>query len=178
MQPVVIVLPGYLDSGPEHWQTLWCNAHPEYVRIQGLDWLHPHADDWIGALDAAVRDRKQSTVIVAHSLGVLTTAMWGQIARPGVVGALLVTPPDSEAPIFPDEIVGYQPMPRGRLAFPSTLVASHNDPWMSFDRAADFARAWGSTLVDAGMVGHLNVDSGFGPWNAGELLLAGVREGA
>jgi predicted alpha/beta hydrolase family esterase len=35
-----------------------------------------------------------------------------------------------------------------------------------------FAAAWGATLIDAGDAGHLNPDSGHGPWPEGLLLFA------
>jgi len=42
---------------------------------------------------------------------------------------------------------------------------------MTLDTAEDLARALGSRFVNAGHVGHINVDSGHGPWPQGEALL-------
>jgi predicted alpha/beta hydrolase family esterase len=42
---------------------------------------------------------------------------------------------------------------------------------MAFGAAADWARAWGSQLVDIGDAGHINVDSGHGRWPLGRLLV-------
>jgi hypothetical protein len=51
------------------------------------------------------------------------------------------------------------------------MVASQTDPYLSFERAGELARAWGSALVDAGDAGHLNTVAGYGPWPAGERIL-------
>lgn len=66
-------------------------------------------------------------------------------------------------------------MPSARLPFRSVLVASRNDPWMRGERAVAMAEAWGSVLVDAGEVEHLNTAAGFGPWPAGERLVADLH---
>ena len=39
----------------------------------------------------------------------------------------------------------------------------------SLERARDMAQSWGSELVEAGDAGHINVDSGHGPWPDGLL---------
>lgn len=168
----VVVLPGYEDSDPGHWQTLWCEAHPEYRRIRGLDWWQPRHDAWVEAVGRAISEVPGPVVVAAHSLGSVTVASLGADGPPpNLHAALLVTPCDSEQPDFPDAIQGFAPMPTARLPFRTILVASRTDPWMTFERAQHFADAWGSELVDAGMVGHLNVAAGFGPWPEGERLL-------
>ncbi|HUF07637.1 MAG TPA: alpha/beta hydrolase [Candidatus Binatia bacterium] len=76
---------------------------------------------------------------------------------------------------LPGAIRGFAPMPSARLPFRSVLVASRNDPWMRGERAVAMAEAWGSVLVDAGEVEHLNTAAGFGPWPAGERLVADLH---
>jgi predicted alpha/beta hydrolase family esterase len=46
-------------------------------------------------------------------------------------------------------------------------VAPADDLHCSLDRAKEFAEAWGSKLIEAGNVGHLNTASGHGPWPEG-----------
>ena len=62
-------------------------------------------------------------------------------------------------------------MPRGRLPFPSIVVASTNDEYVSVARAREFAEWWGSELVLIGDAGHINGASGYGPWPEGEAML-------
>jgi predicted alpha/beta hydrolase family esterase len=62
-------------------------------------------------------------------------------------------------------------MPVARLPIETIVVASRNDPWVSMERARFFAQSWGSELVDAGDVGHLNSGYGLGDWPEGWRLL-------
>eukprot|EP01035_Chromulina_nebulosa_P068504 gene68504-93870_t len=55
-------------------------------------------------------------------------------------------------------------MPRRPLPFPTTVVASRTDPYVTFERAEAFAADWGSRLVDLGDAGHINILSGHGLW--------------
>lgn len=52
-------------------------------------------------------------------------------------------------------------------------MTSRTDPYTAYERAADFAAAWGADLVDAGESGHLNAESGHGPWPEGLMRFAG-----
>ena len=49
--PRVLILPGYQNSGPEHWQSLWERRHPEYRRVQQRGWERPRWTDWVTGLD-------------------------------------------------------------------------------------------------------------------------------
>jgi predicted alpha/beta hydrolase family esterase len=125
----------------------------------------------VAALERAVAEVGPDTILAAHSLGCLQVAHWAQGTRRSVRGALLVAPPDPESPSFPDVIQGFRPLPRGRLPFPSVLVASHDDPYGSFAFGSKLAADWGSALVDAGCCGHINAASGLGDWAFGQQCL-------
>jgi predicted alpha/beta hydrolase family esterase len=66
-------------------------------------------------------------------------------------------------------------MPLSRFGFPSVVVASSNDPYVTLSRAREYAQAWGSRLVDIGDAGHINGESGLGDWPEGWALLTGLR---
>ena len=66
----------------------------------------------------------------------------------------------------------FGPYLREPLPFPSIVIASRNDPFCAFEVAEDIAGAWGSLFIDAGETGHLNADSGFGPWPEGSMTFA------
>ena len=57
------------------------------------------------------------------------------------------------------------------LPFRSIVVASHDDPYSTMAEFAAYAQGWGSELVDAGAVGHLDGKTGFGPWPAAAELI-------
>jgi predicted alpha/beta hydrolase family esterase len=88
-----------------------------------------------------------------------------------VRGALLVAPSDVESPRYPKGTEGFSPMPLSRLPFASIVVSSSDDEYVTPARAAAFARAWGSRLVEAGALGHINSDSKLGMWPLGSKLL-------
>jgi predicted alpha/beta hydrolase family esterase len=58
-----------------------------------------------------------------------------------------------------------------RLPFPSVVVASTDDEYAHIERSRAFAAAWGSKLIEIGDAGHINADTGFGPWPEGERML-------
>jgi len=175
MSVPVLIVPGWGDSGPEHWQTLWERANPDFRRVIQGDWLYPVCAEWVETLTRAVRAVGRPVLLVAHSLGCLAIAHAVRAGALPIHAALLVAPPDVEHPEFPPVSEGFAPIPRGPLPFPSIVVASRNDQFADFERTRVLAAAWGSRLVDAGTSGHLNTDAGFGPWTAGEALLAELR---
>jgi predicted alpha/beta hydrolase family esterase len=167
----VLLLPGLFDSGPEHWQTLWMRGRPGFRRVEQADWERPRLEDWVANLDAAVAAAGPRALLVAHSAACALVARWAERGGRSVRGALLVGPSDTEAPSFPPGPTGFQPVPLGRLPFPSTVVASEDDPYVAPARARLFAERWGSALVSAGRAGHLNSASGLGEWPRGLALL-------
>lgn len=171
-ETTVILVPGLGDSGPDHWQSRWGHAHPAYRRVRQRNWHQPEVAAWVDALDREIRQAPSPVILVGHSLGCITIAEWAQRAWADIRGALLVAPADvDQRPFF--ETTPLRPLP-----FPSVLVASDDDPYLTLDRARLFAQHWGSRLVNLGQVGHINVESGFGPWPEGETLLAELRAGA
>jgi predicted alpha/beta hydrolase family esterase len=122
---------------------------------------------------AAAIEGAPGSILIGHSLGCALIAHLAAL-RPGlqVAGALLVAPADADrAGGISPQVGEFAPMPRERLPFPSVVVASTNDPYMTMGRARVLAWAWSSRLVDVGPCGHINVPSGFGPWPFGEKLL-------
>jgi len=174
MRPILIV-PGYTNSGPGHWQSLWEAAMPTARRVQMPSWEHPRRIEWAAALDEAIAragDTGETPLLVAHSLGCLAVVHWALDGGQPVHGALLVAPPDVERPDTLEILRDFAPIPRFGLPFPSRVVASSDDPYVSIDRARAFAEAWGSDFTDLGPRGHVNTASGFGEWPRGEALLA------
>lgn len=178
--PAVLVLPGYGDSGPDHWQSRWEAADARLRRVRQHDWLEPRVDDWLATLDREVSACATPPVLVAHSLGCALVAHWVWRSGRGVRGALLVAPVDVDAVAdVLSAVESFRPVPLVRLPFPSIVVASDDDVYTTRARAETFARAWGSRFVGMGRAGHINGESGYGEWPEGRALLAElVRGGA
>ena len=168
----VLILPGYDNSGPEHWQSLWERAHPDYRRVPQRSWTDPVCGEWVAALDEAIGAAGAPPVLVAHSLGCLAVAHLALRHPRPIHGALLVAPPNVDDPAFPPIVTGFSPIPRARLPFPSIVVVGDDDWYVATDDARELARAWGSRFVVVEKGGHLNPDAGFGAWPEGERLLA------
>lgn len=170
--PQVLLLPGWQNSGPEHWQSRWERLHG-HRRVEQHDWLTPRRGDWLARLDEVVIDSPGPVLLVAHSLGCILTAAWARFSRhtDRVRGALLVAPGDVEQADLAAQLPGWAPVLREPLPFPSVLLASRDDPYCRFERAQGFARDWCSTCLDMGACGHLNAESGLGDWPEGLALI-------
>lgn len=173
----MLTVPGYTGSGPQHWQSLWEARIPGARRVQQRDWDRPELIEWVAALDAEIAAAAAPPLLVAHSLGCLAVVHWAARHPRPVAGALLVAPADAEAADALAPLRGFAPIPRAPLPFPSILVASDDDPFLAPGRARELAAAWGSRLAGAGAAGHLNTVAGYGPWPAGEALLAELAGG-
>ncbi len=150
-QPTILILPGWQDSGSEHWQNIWLKRYPNAVKVVQTDWMNPKKEEWVKILNEYIeKNSNKDVILVGHSLACATIAHWSHeyflktSAR--IKGALLVCPSDMDAPNFPKEISGFFPMPLENLKFSTIVVASDNDPWVSIDRAKYFAQRWGGNL--------------------------------
>ena len=74
MNTKVLILPGWHNSGPAHWQSLWEQQHG-YTRVEQHSWDAPLRGDWMAQLEEAVLAH-EDTVLVAHSLGCVLVAAW------------------------------------------------------------------------------------------------------
>ena len=175
--PQTLILPGWQNSGPAHWQSRWEAAYG-YQRVEQHDWLRPLRGDWIARLEDVVLACEQPVVLVAHSLGCLLVAAWASHSRNThrVQAALLVAPGDAEQASLRPVLASWSPIALQRLPFNSLLVGSHNDPYCTLARAQEMAAAWGAEFQDYGERGHINADSGLGDWPEGHAWLKTLQE--
>ncbi|QHE86760.1 RBBP9/YdeN family alpha/beta hydrolase [Hydrogenophaga sp. BPS33] len=166
--PTVIVLPGWRNSGPGHWQTLWADSLPSVLRVEQDDWVAPVRQAWVSRLSETIEQVSGPVIVVAHSLGCITTTHLPTELAQRIQGALLVAPADPERR---GVLADFAPVPYQRLPYRSILVASANDPYCPVRTAGAYARAWGSEFVRLNDAGHINVDSGHGHWPLGLALL-------
>ena len=161
----VLTLPGWLDSGPTHWQSRWEALHG-FERVQQSDWVWPRRGDWLARLEECLLAEETPAVLVAHSLGCHLVAAWAAHSQhtARVQAALLVAPPDTARADMPPQLAPWRQIVRQRLPFPALVVHSEDDPFCAPDRAREMAADWGAQLHSLGPRGHINADSGLGDW--------------
>ena len=167
----IIILPGIGGSDKDHWQTHWQAEDAAFTRFEPDSWDAPDLADWMRALDAAVIASDVPPVLVAHSLACLLVAHWQAASSLAVAGAMLVAVPDARGAAFPLEAASFADPPVSRFRFPSVIIASGNDPYGTADYSRMRASQWGSWLIDAGELGHINAGSGLGAWPEGRAML-------
>ena len=171
-----VVIPGWHGSGPEHWQT-WLEgelaaAGRETRRPAFPDVDAPDLADWLAALRAALADLPAGGYdVVAHSLGAV---LWlhhvtGAGDSPVAARVLLVAPPSSRTEIPGAEEFFPPPMDIDTVrhgAEGTVLVGTDDDPYLPEGIADAYGRPLkiATTIVRGG--GHLNPESGYGPWPA------------
>ena len=139
--PALVIVPGWRNSGPGHWQSLWAERLDGAVRVVMADddWQRPKRSVWVKAIGQAILAQTGPVVVAAHSLGCIATTHLPPEVAHRILGAL--------------------------------LVASTNDPFCPIRTAGAYARSWGSEVVRLQNAGHINLESGHGEWPLGLALL-------
>jgi len=162
-----LLLPGLDGSPAPHWQHWWAQSDPTARIVEQGSWSRPCPDLWLTEIAGALLQHP-GAVLVGHSLGAVAAVklltQWPQLR---VSAVLLVAPAETTRD---PRLCGFGDLPERPLPVAATVVASRDDPWMSFPRATGLARAWGAELVDMGRAGHINAEAGFGPWPDGKRL--------
>jgi uncharacterized protein len=172
----ILVVPGQHISDADHWQSRWVAKLSTARRVEHDNWDRPDIASWTARIAEAVAQAEKPVVLVAHSLAVPIIAHAAEQFPAGKVRGGFLVAPVSEAAVtrFINAIdPAFAPFPFNPLPFPSVLVGSRNDDHCTYETAADYANAWGSTLIDAGESGHINSQSGHGPWPEGLMSFAG-----
>ena len=172
----VLLLPGWQNSGPGHWQTRWEALHGD-VRVEQDDWMWPRRGDWMACLEEAVcAPDPRPVLLAAHSLGCHLVSAWAGHSQhtAHARGALLVAPPDLDRDDLPPQLANWRSAVRRPLPFAATVVGSDDDPYAAVDRTAAMASAWGARCLSAGPRGHLNAASGLGDWPEARAWLAAL----
>jgi predicted alpha/beta hydrolase family esterase len=166
--PTIVIVPGWRDSGPGHWQSLWADYFRATVRVKQDDWHSPVREAWVTAITRTILEQDGPVVVVAHSLGSIAVTHLPPEAVQRIQGAMLVAPADPERRAV---MADFAPVPCQKLPYHSILVASGNDPYCPVRLAGAYARGWGSEFVRLPDAGHINVESGHGNWPLGVALL-------
>lgn len=177
----ILILPGLGGSGPDHWQSRWESKLSTARRVEQDDWLDPSRDAWVANILREIGLSSRPVALVGHSLGALAGAQAIAEARKSGLGgriatAFLAAPPNLETAALPRQIdpAFMEKAPREALDVPGVIVASRNDAYADYPFAEKLAASWGLDLADAGDAGHINAESGHGPWPEGLMRLAGL----
>ncbi len=174
-QSDLVLVPGYKGASEGHWQSRWEAKFGSARSIRQQDWLKPDPGEWEKALIEQIGEPRGPLVLACHSIGchvainALTKMTEGQLAH--LRGLFLVAPPDVEnESLRPKQLLAFGPYRRDPLPVPSVVIASQTDPFCSMEVAKQMAASWGSLFMNGGENGHLNEESGHGPWPEGLLV--------
>jgi hypothetical protein len=175
----VLILHGYEGNDPAHWQT-WLARR---LRDDGHDVAYPDLpapfepdlEAWLTALAPL---RTDGDVVVCHSLACL---LWlhhrSRGGRPAE-RVLLVAPPGPGAATDVPALAGFYPVPLDpALADGARLVHSDNDPYCPEGAGDVYAKPLGIEADLLPGAGHINADSGFGPWTEAMAWCQGAKNG-
>lgn len=173
MKRSFLILYGLGGSGPDHWQSWLARglaARGEAVHYPSLpNPDHPDKDQWLNALaqsmDAIPAD--EELTVVAHSLACI---LWFHYAAQGVQRkaehVFLVAPPSVHTKL--DEVASFFPVP-ARLeevrnaAVQTLFIQSSNDPYCTLEDSLVY-QGIGVPHLTLPDMGHINIASGYGPW--------------
>ncbi len=175
-----LMVPGIGGADAAHWQSLWRHEIADARMVEQADWDRPDVEAWVAVLNRNIEGCRKPVVVLAHSLGCALLAHWaervsrGRIETPSppIAAAMLVAPGDVDRKVSEIPAVrSFVPLARLRFCFPSIVVASTNDPYVTAERAEEFARGWDSEFVCVGAMGHISLDAGCGSWPRGMEIL-------
>jgi len=170
----ILLIPGYGATLPGHWLFRWRDKMATARVVKQVELHQPSKKEWLETLVREVEAAERPVVLVAHSLGCILVAHGAHALKGKIKGAYLVAPSDWDRKGLVPEFDGgdFVPVPGDPLPFHAHLVASRNDPYCDYERAQALAKAWGTTFQDAGEAGHINMESGHGPWPEGLMSFA------
>ena len=169
----ILIVPGYKGANEDHWQSRWERNISTARFVEMGDWHKPVFEEWKANLLTEARKTTKPVFLLGHSIGAQVIVQAAKELEADVKGAMLVAPPDVENPeIRPKHLMTFGPASRDPLPFPSVTIASRNDHFCAYEKAEDMAAAWGSMFMDAGESGHINHESGHGPWPEGLMVFS------
>lgn len=171
----IVLVPGYGDTPDGHWQKRWQAKMANARLVEQKNRFKPMRKSWQDQLVSDVATAKRPVVLIGHSLGCILIAHAAHTFEKGTIaGAYLVAPTDLErqAPAPEFELGNFVPLPQAPLPFTTHVVASRSDPYCDYQRAQSLAKSWSATFQDAGDAGHINLESGHGPWPEGLMSFA------
>jgi predicted alpha/beta hydrolase family esterase len=145
---------------------------PSAIWVEHASWDDPAREEWVQDIARAVDAAEADVVMVAHSLGCLAILEWARTSwSPKITGLFLVSVPNPAGDAFPVEAQGFAELRLQKVAVPTIVVSSSNDPYGTVAFHSLVSDALGAELVDVGALGHVNATSGLGSWPEGRAIL-------
>ena len=178
-----LILHGWQGSDDRHWQTWLARRLADAgvdVRYPALpDPDSPRPEDWDAALAGhlAELDPAAERVVVCHSLACVAWLRLAPQATDQLAERVLLVAPPSPESEFPEVAaffpVALDPAAVKNAAAHTRLVCSDDDPYCPEGAAGRYGAplAVPVDLIPGG--GHLNPESGYGPWPAIEAWVRG-----
>ena len=170
-----LILHGYGGSGPEHWQTWLAErlrgagetvAYPDLPAPE-----EPRLEAWRDVLDRTLVD---GATVLAHSLSCLLWLHACPEAGARAARVLLVAPP-SKAGAPPGLDPWFTaPLDPAALRAETRLVCAPYDEYCPEGAARTYAEPLGIPVDELPGAGHVNPETGYGPWPAVEAWCYGA----
>lgn len=178
MKGNILIVPGYKGNPRGHWQTWIEKQYPNAQRLKAINYHQPALFNWSTHISEYLAQQTHPVTIVAHSFGCLAAVLAIKQQRHMVNTALLVAPAsplrfteDGHINDFPTSPTISAALPDKPLGITGLIVASQNDPWMDYKDAHELSLKWGMLFHNAGYAGHINIESGHGPYPKVKVLL-------
>lgn len=168
-----LILHGLGGSGPDHWQT-W--LYHELIKYGEQAYYpdfpepdHPIKNDWLERLHMILSEipEEDELIVVAHSLACI---LWFHYATSSpkrkANKAILVSPPSLHTNF--DAVNTFFPLPTrlsdsSKGAEKTVIIQSSNDPYCCVEDTI-YYQDLGIPHVTLPKMGHINTESGQGPW--------------
>jgi uncharacterized protein len=177
----LLIVPGFHGSGPDHWQSWLEQQVPNSKRVTGIDWEQPVLAQWAGRIREELAQAQEPLWVIAHSFGSLAAVVAAADRPEHIAQLILVAPADPDRfdcmGLKLERAQGIERFSLGKalplrpLQVNGLVIASRNDPWLGYDKAAALANWWQLDFHDGGEAGHINAESGYGAWPALLTLL-------
>jgi uncharacterized protein len=174
----IFMVAGWGGSGEDHWQTRWQSKLSTARRVEQTNWDAPQHALWVNTVSAHLAQAERPALIIAHSLGVYAAVHAvlnaPEMVQKNIAGVFMVAPPAlQKIHSIPEIDTAFAHNILHKIDCPAVVVGSETDPYASLSEAEELAHAWQVDFTNAGDVGHINTESGHGPWPEGLMRLAG-----
>jgi predicted alpha/beta hydrolase family esterase len=169
----ILFLPDTPSVPLDHWQHRWQQKLSTGRSVVPHAHHAPERASWVETVAEAVNAAERPVVLIGHGRGIFAAIAALPHITQRIAGGFFAAPYDLDAETAPvSSPHGWPAHIRSRLPFPAMLVGSRNDPACTYEAAEKLAAGWGALMLDAGEAGHIDSESGYGPWPEGSMAFA------